>query len=89
MGLTRTITGYFFVRLPGDARAICGAHHARRKLPAFDRLLDLGRSICHDGVTAGRAGSRCISGYSNIADLDEVLCGKRRKDSVEPRVIFI
>ena len=88
MGLPWTITGNFFVRLPGDARAICSAHHARQKLPAYDRLLDLGRSICYHGVTAGRARSRSISGYSSIADLDEVLCGKRWKNSVEPGVIF-
>src|SRR5439155_131237 len=71
VGFHRKITGYFFVCLRRDARAICSAHHAWQKLSTHDRVLDLGGSVYYNGVAAGRTRSRGVSGDSDIAVLGE------------------
>src|SRR5207247_1081144 len=56
----------FFIRLCRHTGAICNPHHARQKLPPYDRLLDLGRSVHHNGFALGRTRAGSISSHPNV-----------------------
>src|SRR6476661_2513303 len=65
VGVDRSYAWPFLLRIHGNTGATCSAHHARQKLPANTRVLDLGRRVHNNRVALDSVGPPRASGDSN------------------------